>query len=476
MPDLTYEKEEKEVERLIGRKPAPSRKRAPRRGPKYDNRRRRIRIDDPDIQSFDKDLSLSQKNAAILAIALRMSGFQSSYGTAADREMPVKTATYHGVVKQGHPSGPYPGWRSYDKRYFGKEHYDSIVRAALDLLKEDWLKHGWDGGAPDAPYRAALDLAIHTADHNLYQSKIDAETYNMLLARIQGNQTQLFSETPNVKAPNRSASVMNNAHKNLLRIASELRHTDPKAAIEIVRNMRSLVAQERQEDLPDVSVGQVSAVEQEAEKDRAPRSTQSQERQCAGDKEVEDFLKGRLDIKDLKTNTKKLVSPKDIDDFIEGLKNLADLVKKTAAASRVAAGMPLPELSVLEDMDDEQVKKFLAEQSKAARQLEKSLTEYDIESFLEGLDKLFENVGEAARRVKTSSVRVNISTLIRVAADNPEARAALMPALIAAKKKVEKAKKKGKKTSQKTSQKTCQQTERAKKKASVEVSSSDLNW
>jgi hypothetical protein len=49
--DLTpAEKEDKEAERLIGKKPPPSRKYTERRGPKHDNRRRRMKVEDPDIE------------------------------------------------------------------------------------------------------------------------------------------------------------------------------------------------------------------------------------------------------------------------------------------------------------------------------------------------------------------------------------------------------------------------------------------
>ena len=73
-----------------------------------------------------------------------------------------RTATFHGYVKQGHPSGDpmNTGWKSSDKRYFTKENYASIVKETKELLKEDWFKSGWEGGAKDAPIRAALDLAI----------------------------------------------------------------------------------------------------------------------------------------------------------------------------------------------------------------------------------------------------------------------------------------------------------------------------
>jgi len=69
------EKEERQVERLINKEPAPSRKPAERRGPKHDNRRDRIDVDDPDMSSDDKDMSLNYKSSSLselLAIAARV--------------------------------------------------------------------------------------------------------------------------------------------------------------------------------------------------------------------------------------------------------------------------------------------------------------------------------------------------------------------------------------------------------------------
>jgi hypothetical protein len=59
-----HEKEEREVNNLIHKRPPPSRKRKERRGPKHDNRKNRIKVDDPDLNSSDKDMSLKSKNAS----------------------------------------------------------------------------------------------------------------------------------------------------------------------------------------------------------------------------------------------------------------------------------------------------------------------------------------------------------------------------------------------------------------------------
>ena len=55
--DLTpAEREDKETERLIDKKPVPSRKYTERRGPKHDNRRRRVQEADKDTDKKDEDM------------------------------------------------------------------------------------------------------------------------------------------------------------------------------------------------------------------------------------------------------------------------------------------------------------------------------------------------------------------------------------------------------------------------------------
>jgi hypothetical protein len=190
------EKDDKESERLIGKRPPPSRKYKPKRGPKMDNRRRRMKVDDKDLEKKPPSKASSPSTLADMALRVMMSGDIATSNKAFRTEsMSIKTAEYHGVLKQGHPSGPTnTGYKSIDKRYFGKKHYDSIISSAKEYLSDDWLKkEEWKDGAADARLRAALDLAILTADKNLYASKIDVETYNMLLARLSDSDEDLFS-------------------------------------------------------------------------------------------------------------------------------------------------------------------------------------------------------------------------------------------------------------------------------------------
>jgi hypothetical protein len=162
---------------------------------------------------------------------------------AAHRRMD-RSAAYHGIVCQGHPTDP-PGSspKNYDKRYFGKEHYDSILASAKEFLNEDWLKYGWGENPGDVPVRAALDLAIGTADNGLYQSKIDAITYNMLLNRLAGWDYDIFNETLLAGPKARKASVMvrNSAAHAILKIADDMRLSHPDLSIQIIKNVHALM-------------------------------------------------------------------------------------------------------------------------------------------------------------------------------------------------------------------------------------------
>lgn len=165
--------------------------------------------------------------------------------------MSPRTGAYHGVRDvRGNPTDPPNTGSLPDRRYFTDKDYDVIVKFAGKLLDEDWLKYGWDGGAEDAPVRAALDLAIQTANGNAYQSKIDPETYDLLLNRLAKWGYDTFSDTVlPMKAPagdNRRASAMKNteSYKQIVRVASELRDTHPAASLEILKSLRSLVSTE----------------------------------------------------------------------------------------------------------------------------------------------------------------------------------------------------------------------------------------
>lgn len=191
-------------------------------------------------RGLDADLDRDDDNKDSRRPMVRGLSTSTSYGDSSHSM--IKTSTYHGVVNQGHPTDS-AGTSSYnyDKRYFGKEHYDSIIAAAKKLLDEDWLKYGW-GESSDVPVRAALDLAVCTADGGLYQSRIDANVYNMLLNRLAGWDYDMFSETIlSGQKTRKAASMATSPARAILKIADDLRATRPDMAVQIIKNLHELV-------------------------------------------------------------------------------------------------------------------------------------------------------------------------------------------------------------------------------------------
>ncbi len=325
--DLTpAERDDREADRLLDRKRAPSRKHRDKRAPRPYQRQRRVRdtdtdtdtasyhsdedldryvrdldsvmkdLDADDVDSWDFDAAidaLSDPGEAASAEAKlveeaarrrreeadsaaaweadlkdalgksdldqsRLDELDRALGLSASNRawspMSPRTSAYHGVLDvRGNPTDP-PGssYAGPDRRDFTQKDYEAIVKLASKLLEEeDWLRYGWDGGAEDAPVRAALDLAIQTAgDGALYQSKIDPETYNLLLNRLAKWGYDTFSDTVlPTKAPQsgtRSATIMKNteSYQSIIRVASDLRETNPLASFEIVKSLRALVSTE----------------------------------------------------------------------------------------------------------------------------------------------------------------------------------------------------------------------------------------
>ena len=216
----------------------------------------------PVREEQEQEKAPEKPGSPMFSISTRVSA--ASYEAACRRMQ--KTAAYHGMVYQGHPTDP-PGAaaRTYDKRYFGKEHYDSIIASAKDFLSEDWLKNGWGENPGDVPVRAALDLAIHTADSGLYQSKIDAITYNMLLNRLAGWDFDVFNETLFAGPKARKASVMvrtSSAHA-ILKIADELRSTHPSLSIQIIKNVHAIMRTAAEPAEVDQGQGQAGRQDEE---------------------------------------------------------------------------------------------------------------------------------------------------------------------------------------------------------------------
>lgn len=382
----------------------------------------------------------------------------ASNGSALGRYMDPKIAAYHGVVQQGHPSGPTnTGYRSYDKRYFGKEQYDAIVASAKELLKTDWLSDGWDGGAVDAPVRAALDLAIQTAADGLFQSKIDAETYNMLLARLTGSDTDLFSETLVTSENKRSASAMDKNLQSMVKVANDIRQSNPRAAFEIMRNVRAL----RIAQVPVESQIQ-HVVSQEGEPAAPPPPAPA-----GGGEQTSAPVNKGLNVEEVKKQLEIFDQSRNAEQLMNVLQKLAESVK--IAGSRTAGLMD--ELAPIADMSDEDIVKLVQNSKRDVTKLEDvlkkmdaqndfdSISDEDVESLVKGIDDLLNGVVGESAKVQTASVMITASALLRIASISPEAKSAVLPYLAAAKKKMDK--KKGKKPSKKAPAKKAEPAKKA---------------
>ena len=337
----------------------------------------------------------------------------TSYDATYIKAMHRRQATYHGVLQQGDPThGPYTGYRSLDRRYFGKEHYDSIIKTAKAFLKEDWLKYEWDGGSKDASSRAALDLSIWTADSSMYQAKIDTETYNMLLARLMGLKDEVFSDTlitTDDSVQSRRASSMSNQHyQNILRIASGLRKTDPRAAFELVKNLRSFVAQEEPQD-------------EEQAAPPAPPAAQGQEQE----------------------EEQEQVVPPPAPPAAQGQQQMMGQQQQQGQQEQQGAGAV--KTAPIADWDDNQIHKFLESMKTQAG---KFLSEHDIAEFMDGVEEKFDEMSESGEEEgkgkEKEKVAFSVASLVRIAFANPGARPALLGMIREAAKKKEKKKEKKK--------------------------------
>ncbi len=448
------EKEDKEVGRLIDKKPAPSRKNRPKRGPKQDNRRRRMKVDDPDLSSKDKDLSMNHKGYSTSLCDVALSIFESASNDSLSFKDMLKTAQSHGLTEQGHPSGKTnTGYNSIDKRYIDKSHYKMILKSAKELLSEPYFKDGWDKG--DSRFRAALDVAIYSSNASQFQSKIDTEMYNRILSELIGSGENLFVDTFIGKKRTRESSVMNDSNiKALYQIASDIRHSHPDKSLSMIKSISALkVANWGSES------GQVSA-----EKDDEP-----------------EFAK-KSNLIEIRSLIEKASKSKTSEELAKNMEALLKITK--TAGSRIAEDTF--DISIIEDMTDEDIKNVLLPALEAHYKTMDDLieeavkgidgpdeiTELDIPKFIGALDAAFEAIQttvESDKTGRTSSVKISLNTLARLVAASDQNKEILASAIVAAKKKITK-----KKMSKKKMSKKDLKNKKTKKRASI--SSGDMNW
>lgn len=346
-----------------------------------------------------------------------------------------KTAGYHGIVEQGHPSGPTnTPWKSIDKRYLGKEHFASIIKCAKDILNEQWFKSGWDIGAVDAAHRAALDLAIHTADDSAYQSKIDAPTYNMLLNKLaSGGYDDMVDTMLPGKISKQAGEFSTHDRENV-----EFKSLSPEEKSILDEAAAILEAHGRSEEF-DSLVGAIEFLN------------------------MKQPPVGAID---------ELMNPK----FSSELESVKEVLYKTANVLEEYHPHYANSIRDLVKWGGARVDR----NGKSISRLSDKFNETHSNSAVSG-------TGATKMAEHKASVEVDLNTLVRVAFENPGARAALLPIIAAKKPVANKAKKpssgaaseaesekkpvkKGKKPAKKPAKKGKKHT------ASVTLDSSDYSW
>jgi hypothetical protein len=199
-----HEREEEEAERLV--RPLPKVK-----PPRHDRRREEVQAEkDPDLSKNDKDLSKNRREIGgstgdlrgliQLAVKAQEPDLYSSYplvkaqvgaSMLADESnhQPQRTSMYQGIepYQEGHEGfTPYVGWGQASARDLTAKDWDLLLASAKEWLKSSVLSKEIEGMVPDARFRAALDLAIRSAEDGRYGAVVDPNLYNMLLAKLAG--------------------------------------------------------------------------------------------------------------------------------------------------------------------------------------------------------------------------------------------------------------------------------------------------
>jgi hypothetical protein len=197
-----HEREEEEAERLV--RPLPKIK-----PPRRDRRREQVEAEhDPDLSKNDKDLSKNRREIGgstgdfrrlvQLAIKAQETNPYSSYPLVKAQVDPsmlsddfnsqtTRTSMYHGIepYPEGHEGfAPYVGWEQVAVRDLTSKDWGLLLSSAKEWLKSSVLSKSIEGMVPDARFRAALDLAIRSAEDGRYGAVVDPTLYNLLLAKL----------------------------------------------------------------------------------------------------------------------------------------------------------------------------------------------------------------------------------------------------------------------------------------------------
>lgn len=95
----------------------------------------------------------------------------------------MKRALYHGVEPGS--VGPYPRWRQVSQHDLTAADQAMILDVARGWLADDFLK-AFEGTVRDTQLRAALDIAVATANAGAFARAVSLPLYNALLAQLAG--------------------------------------------------------------------------------------------------------------------------------------------------------------------------------------------------------------------------------------------------------------------------------------------------
>jgi len=240
--------------------------------PRRDKSNHKIKIDDPDLDTRDKDLSMNRKDiggsaspmdSAICLISMRLRGLNPSLAdvtairgvlarqgaTNSDltnaRFYPVLAAATLGHIDRHYKHAKYVRIQpSSDGRRFemgspvlprdpndpraplstkskaikpsmiNEVDHDALVTAAKGLVDPILLQH-----RKDVALRNALDMAIHTLEDGKYDHMLDANTYLAVLNKLSGEDLDLAKET----------FVSADAEKDQPKLYDEIGDFDPMA-------------------------------------------------------------------------------------------------------------------------------------------------------------------------------------------------------------------------------------------------------
>lgn len=197
------QREDEEIERLVH--PLPKVK-----PPRKDRRRERVHAEeDPDVDG-DKDTKKDKDKSMNFREIGGSSNFYRGFNQAAleacgssyplqvwqtDKSMPSndpslapsRTAIYHGITPYQQDKGgldPYVKWQQGRVRDLTSEDFSLLLASAREWLRSSVLSKQIEGMLPDTRFRAALDLAIRSAEDGRYGDVINPDLYNMLLAKL----------------------------------------------------------------------------------------------------------------------------------------------------------------------------------------------------------------------------------------------------------------------------------------------------